>query len=225
MQFLNPFSKLKPRKKKTKLKQIPLIIADVHEKNSLIISELKSNNQIALEIKSLKIGDYLIGKTIIERKTVQDFISSMLSKRLFIQLKQMQKYNQQILILEGDLNSAFKKKTKLHPNSIRGFILSILTNHQVPIIITKDYEETANYLVLFAKQQLKPKINITLHKRIPKTIKEQKNYILESFQGIGPATAKKLLKKYKTIKNIINTPIENLKQTIGKKSEIFKILE
>jgi len=167
----------------------------------------------------------MIGKTIIERKTVQDFISSMLNKRLFIQLKQMQKYNQQILILEGDLQSAFIKKTKLNPNSIRGFILSILTSNQIPIIMTSDYEDTANYLIILAKQQLKPKTDFTFHKRIPRTIKEQKNYILESFQGIGPATAKKLLKRFKTIKNIINAQPEQLKELIGKKSEIFKILD
>jgi|TARA_B100001971_G_C18164281_1_gene523246 Fanconi anemia group M protein len=225
MPFHNIFSKLKSKKKKNKSKKVPIIIADVHEKNSLVISELQANKQINLEVKSLKIGDYMIGKTIIERKTVQDFISSMLNKRLFIQLKQMQKYNQQILILEGDLQSAFIKKTKLNPNSIRGFILSILTSNQIPIIMTSDYEDTANYLIILAKQQLKPKTDFTFHKRIPRTIKEQKNYILESFQGIGPATAKKLLKRFKTIKNIINAQPEQLKELIGKKSEIFKILD
>tara|TARA_B100000315_G_scaffold249277_1_gene280261 strand:+ start:81 stop:356 length:276 start_codon:yes stop_codon:yes gene_type:complete len=91
--------------------------------------------------------------------------------------------------------------------------------------MTKDYKDTANYLILLAKQQLKPKTQLTLHQRIPKTIKEQKHYILESFKGIGPATAKKLLKKYKSIKNIINTPIEELKKSIGKKSDIFKIVD
>ena len=77
-----PFHNIFKITRKQKKKQIPKIIADIHEKNSLILSELKSSNQIKLEIKSLKIGDYLIGKTVIERKTVQDFISSMINKRL-----------------------------------------------------------------------------------------------------------------------------------------------
>ena len=72
MPFINPFSKQK--KKSRNLKIIPTIIADIHEKNSLVISELKSSKQINLDIKHLKIGDYLIGKTIIERKTTSDFI-------------------------------------------------------------------------------------------------------------------------------------------------------
>ena len=79
-------------RKKIKSKLKPKIIADTHEKNSLIISELHSNKDVELEIKSLKIGDYLIGDIIIERKTINDFISSMINKRLIQQLKQLQKY-------------------------------------------------------------------------------------------------------------------------------------
>ena len=90
MQFINPFSK-KISKRKTKLNPLPKIIIDVHEKNSLVPLELHSNKQITTEIKSLKIGDYLIGKTIIERKTTNDFVSSMINKRLIQQLRQMQK--------------------------------------------------------------------------------------------------------------------------------------
>ena len=165
------FSKRKSKKKKPK--QIPQIIVDIHEKNSLTFVELSASKQIKLETKSLKIGDYLIGKTIIERKTVQDFISSMLSKRLITQLKQMQKYPQQILIIEGiDEQELYRKETKLNPNSIRGFILSITLNYQIPIIMTQDYEDTAQYLITLAKQQIKKPIELSLHKRIPKTIAE-----------------------------------------------------
>ena len=66
MPFINPFSKTKSRKK-AKPKQRPKIILDIHEKNSLVFSELHSNKQVHTETKSLKIGDYLIGKTIIAR--------------------------------------------------------------------------------------------------------------------------------------------------------------
>jgi len=46
-------------------------------------------------------------------------------------------------------------------------------------------------------------------------------YVLEGFPSIGPATAKKLLKKFKTLKNIINASDEELKKEIGKKAELF----
>jgi len=212
------------RKRKTKKpKQLPVIIADIHEKNSLVLSELKSSNQVQLQIKPLKIADYLIGKTAIERKTIQDFISSMLNKRLIQQLKQMQKYSQKLLILEGDLD-LINNTTKLNSNAIRGFIISIISNHQIPIIQTQDYEDTANYLITLAKQQLKPNITSTLHAKIPKTIKEQKQYILESFPNIGPKKAELLLKNFKTLKNTFNATEQELTPLLKNQTKNFQDL-
>ncbi len=223
MPLHNIFQKLKSRK--TKSKQTPIIIADIHEKNSLIISGLKASKQIRLEIKSLKIGDYLISKTIIERKTVQDFISSMINKRLIQQLKQMQKYKQQLLIIEGiDKQELYRTDTNLNPNAIRGFILSLLTNYNIPIIFTQDCEDTIKYLIIFAKQQLKPKLEPTLHHRIPKKIQEQKQYILEALPNIGPITAKKLLKKFKNLTKTFNAQEQELKEILKSRTKQFKNL-
>ena len=55
--------------------------------------------------------------------------------------------------------------------------------------------------------------------------KEQLQYILEGFPGIGAATAKKLLKKYKTLFSLFNAPIADIQNTIGKKADIFKLLK
>lgn len=221
--FHNIFEKLNIKKKISK-KQKPKIIADIHEKNSLIISEIQSSNKASLELKSLKIGDYLIGETVIERKTTSDFISSMLSKRMVEQLKQMHSYKKRLLIIEGKTKELFKNDTNLNPNAVRGFILSIMSNYETPIIFAKNHKETAKYLVLFAKQQLKPKSEISLHSRIPKTPKEQKKYVLESFPNIGPKKAELLLKKFKTLTEVFNATEEELKEILKNKSGNFKNL-
>lgn len=221
MPFLNPFSKKESRKNlKEKIK--PLIIADIHEKNSLILGELtekQNKKEIELAINSLKIGDYLIGNTIIERKTVSDFISSMINKRLVQQLSQMKQYPHQLLIIEGNLENF---ESFNNPNAIRGMILSILTNYQIPIIFTEDYKETTEYLIVLAKQQLKKPQEISLHSRIPKTIKEQKKYVLESFPDIGPVKAKKLLEKFKSLAKVFNATEEELKEVLGNNTQYFK---
>jgi ERCC4-type nuclease len=220
--FHNIFEKL-IRKKKTANKLKPKIISDIHEKDSMIFSEIKYKDEVDLEIKSLKIADYLIGNIAIERKTISDFISSMISKRLVEQLKQMQAYKQRILILEGNISEIYNSETKLNPNAIIGFILSIITNYSTPVIFTKDYKETANHLIILAKQQTKA-IESALHSRIPKTIPEQKKYILESFPNIGPATSKKLLEEFKTLNNIFNAQEPNLEKILKSKSKDFKNL-
>lgn len=220
MPFLNPFSKKESKRfKKKENKQKPLVIADIHEKNSLVLAELHSNKDIELAINSLKVGDYLIGKTIIERKTTSDFISSMINKRLVSQLNQMKQYSSQLLIIEGNTANF---ETFHNPNAVRGMIISIITNYQTPIIFTKDYEDTSDYLVTLAKQQLKKPQEISLHSRIPKTLVEQKQYILQSFPNIGPITAKKLLDKFKNIQNIFNAPEQELEEILKKRTKEFK---
>ena len=103
-------------------------------------------------------------------------------------------------------------------------IISISINHKVPIIRTKDYEDTSKYLITLAKQQTKQKTETSLHSRIPKTKIEQKSYILESFPNIGPIKAKKLLEKFNNILNIINAAEEDLKPILKKRAKEFKDL-
>jgi len=218
--FYNIFEKLKIKRNN---KQKPKIIIDIHEKNSLILSELKSNNELDIIIHSLKIGDYLIASTIIERKTINDFVSSMLNKRLIQQLKNMQKYKNRILIIEGNPESLYQdRETKINPNSIRGFILSIITNYNINIIFTINHKDTADYLITLAKQQLKKRAELSMHSRIPKTIKEQKKYILEAFPDIGPKKSEILLKKFKTLNNVFNASEEDLQEVLKKKTKEFR---
>ena len=215
--FYNIFKKLSGEKTKI----IPLIIVDIHEKNSLILSELHKSTHVRLEIRSLKIADYIIGEIALERKTISDLISSMINKRLIQQLMQMKKYKKSILIIEGDLEEIYQENDNIS-KALRGFILSIIVNYNTSIIFAKDYEDTAKYLITLSKQQLKPKTPVSFHSRIPKSLKEQKQYILESFPNIGPKKAEKLLKKFKTIKNVVNSSEEELSEILKSRADNFK---
>lgn len=220
MPFHNIFSKLTGRKTKKPKKVKPPIIADIHEKDSLILAELterENNKEIELIIQPLKIGDYLVNDIIIERKTISDLVSSIISRRIIEQLKQMKQYKQQILILEGNLEDI-----DFNQNALKGFILSTLTNYQIPIIFTKNSQETADYLTVLAKQQLKPKTEISMHSRVPKTIDEQKRYVLESFPNIGPATSKKLLNKFKNLNSVFNASEQELSEVLRKNAKQFR---
>ncbi|MEM3091225.1 MAG: ERCC4 domain-containing protein [Candidatus Pacearchaeota archaeon] len=215
--FLN---KEKNVKEKTK------ILIDYREKNSLIISELIALG-LEIEIKELKVADYIVGDVVIERKTVQDFFSSMINRRLLKQLEELNQYPKRILIIEGiyeqELYSDSKEKGGIHANAIRGFLLSIILKYQVPIIFTKDYQDTAKFISILAKKRTK-EIPLNANKKTLNK-KERLQFILEGFPGIGPKNAKKLLKEFKTIKNVINAEEEKLKKIIGKKADsIIKLI-
>ena len=96
--FFNIFSE--SEKEKIKDIQKPKVTADYREKNSLVASELIQLG-LKVEFRELKVADYLVNDVAIERKTVSDFISSMINKRLINQLESLQVYKNRLLIIEG----------------------------------------------------------------------------------------------------------------------------
>lgn len=219
MVFYNIFKKIREKKEKTEEKR--KIIADHREKNSLVIADIVEKG-ILVEFQQLEIGDFIINNTCIERKTYSDFISSMINKRIFQQLEEIKKFPEFFLIIEGNESQISSDNLK---KAAKGLILSIITKYKIPIIFTKNEEETAEILILLANKKENPHLS-TRPSRSFKSLEEQKQFILEGFPQIGPATAKKLLDKFKTIKNIINAPEEQLKEVLGKKFDKFReILE
>jgi len=220
--ILDIFEKTNKTRMKKKAKKI---IADYREKNSLVLAELVSLG-INVEIKHLPVADFIIQDTAIERKTISDFISSMINKRLLRQLEELKQFPKPLLIIEGrEYQEIYNdEKEGINGNAIRGFLLHISLEQKIPIIFTKNEEDTAIFISLIAKKQEKNHQAIRAKKK-SRNKKEQLQFLLEGFPGIGPSTAKKLLKEYKTLKAIINTPLEDLQKLIGKKADIFKLIE
>jgi ERCC4-type nuclease len=221
-QIYNIFSK-QERKTDIVTTEKQKIFVDYREKNSFVSSEL-IHLGLEIEFRELKVADYLVNNIAIERKTVSDFISSMINKRLSFQLNDLQQYENKLLLIEGleehDLYSDDPERG-VSPNAVRGFLLSILLKHKIPILFTKDEEDTARFInVLARKKETESSLNVT-KKSLNK--KEQIQFILEGFPGIGPKTAKKLLKEFHSIKGILNVSEEELTKSIGKKADIFKL--
>lgn len=187
------------------------IIIDKRESQSLVPANL---TQLRANIKHelLQIGDYLINGTIIERKTYQDFLASITDKRLFVQIKEMKKYKESYLILEG---FDFSYKSRLHQNAIRGAILSIAKH--IPIIYTENEEDTAKFLIQIAKRQdkLPQEFSIRQTKTLS-SLEQQKQFILEGFPGVGPIAAKNLLQEFGSLKNIFNATQKQLEKIFDK---------
>jgi len=208
------------------------IIVDYREDKNIVKEFYKDN--IDVEIKSLITADFVmqvkdINNNVkdlgIERKTIRDFLNSIIDKRILQQLISLKEnFPLQLLIIEGEENIYALRD--FHPNSIRGMLSSIAIDYQIPIIFTKNTRDTAAYLSLIAKRLEKPKRHISLlTKRKPLTLKEQQEYIIESLPGVGPTLSKSLLKRFKTVKNIVNAKEEKLKKVekIGdKKSKIIR---
>ena len=220
----NIFSKSKISKESPCPNPKTPIIVDTREKQSLITANLVER-KANIKLEKLDIGDYLIEDTIIERKTFSDFIGSMLNKRLLEQLSNIKKYPKHFLIIEGFYYNY--NDFNVHKNAIKGMLLSIVTDFKIPIIYTKNEEDTANFLILVAKRYEKPKLQNPIRQtKTFKTPEEQKQFILEGFPGIGPVATKTLLKKYKTLNNIFNATEKELrKMKILSEDKLEKFLD
>ena len=204
------------------------VIVDNREKNSLVASELVSLGA-EIEFRQLAIADYIISDEIaIERKTVDDFVSSMMSKRLVLQLNDLKKnFKKPLLLIEGVEEQDLYRPARhpnLNENAIRGMLLSIMTDFQIPIIFAKDYQDSASYLLLLAKREERGKKEFSFKiKRKAFSMTEQQQMIIEGFPGIGPSLAKNLLKHFRTIPAFAKASVEELEKVpkLGRKKAVI----
>ncbi|WP_456472613.1 DEAD/DEAH box helicase [Methanocaldococcus sp.] len=202
------FIKKDEKNEKKEEKKIKIIV-DVREKG---MAKLLSEKRAKVELKTLELGDYIVSdRTIIERKTAEDFVSSIIDKRLFNQIKDLSRVERPILIIEGD------NFGRIHENAIKGAILSIILDYRVPIIFTKDKEETADYIIKIAeREQLKERRQVAIrYGKTAMSLEERQRFIVESLPDVGGALADRLLKHFKTVERVFTASEKELKKVEG----------
>jgi len=190
-----------------------VVYVDVRERESGIAGILNELGCTVVE-KQLEVGDYIPGKEIvIERKSISDFVSSIVDGRLSKQLINMaESYERPLVIVEGDKEKLFE--TNMHRNAIIGMLTSIALNYRVPVLFTDSARETANYIFVIAKREQAGK-GSDVRLRIGRkglTLGEQQRFVVESLPLIGPKMARSLLKKFGSVKGIVNAQSKELQE-------------
>jgi len=188
------------------------IICDSRERNTVVIKELM-NKEVDLGFERLEIGDYICSdQVIVERKTDDDFIKSIMDKRLFSQIKILVKScSKPILLLEGDLNLF---SSSLHPSALAGALTSIAADFKVPIIYTKNQKETAEILFAFARrEQEERKRKLSIGKRKGLGLKIQLEEAISSLPHVDHKIAGRLLNHFGSIRDIV----------LAKREDFFEI--
>ena len=195
------------------------------DKQVIIYADNRENNKVTeilkhrcdLRQKQLAVADYLLSKRVaVERKTCEDFLSSMTDGRLFKQLGELKEnFRTPVLIIEG--NELFDSDRKIHPNAIRGAIASIATDYCLPIIWTKTPLETAEMLISIAtREQITKNKSVALRgKKKAKSMNHRQEFLVAGLPQISTQTARKLLKHFGSPEKIFAATKEELMEVEG----------
>ncbi len=137
---------------------LPVIIVDDREQPSGLPEAIRKVVGQAPEVRRLMVGDIAIGDQIlIERKTVADFIDSILDGRLERQLNAlMQSAKQAILIIEGGFDQEIMKG--MSPRAIRHTFLTIELDRRIPVLRSSNVNDTALWIAALIDRKHKPTV-------------------------------------------------------------------
>jgi Fanconi anemia group M protein len=170
-----------------------------------------------IEISQLSLGDYQVSdRLVVERKTRQDFESSIVDGRLFSQLSGLAAASRAVLIVEGDADY----DTRISRAAILGAYSSIISDFGCSLFFTRSPSATAELVFALAcHEQFSKSQPLSVYaKRRSRTLAEQQRAVIESLPGVGPTLARELLEYFDTVENAITAPESELK-AVGKIGE------
>ncbi len=192
------------------------IIADDRETSSAVVELLHKKDTVGLEITRLEYGDYAIGdRMLVERKTARDFVDTLVERDLLGQIKQMaDACEHPVLIIEG---SDLYAQRNIAPNAIRGALATISVQFGVSVFMVSGPEETAEMLYVLMNRELgEPSGRPSLHHhKSYRSEREQLEYILSSFPGIGPHQARSLLEHFGSLSAVVSASEQELREVEG----------
>lgn len=203
------------------------IIVDSNEKfhSEDLIEELKKLG-LTVAVNKLEVGDYFIpyGNApkglLIERKTAEDFINSIIDYRLWNQAESLSRISGEsgidsILLIEGDIWNVMENR-KISEIAVLRAIDEISLTFRIPVLYTRDSKMTALWMAAkiksFRKKTERGKFLPYTRKKAP----SDSERVLNSLAILaGYETARKLLRTFGSLKNVTSLSIEQLKNIEG----------
>lgn len=197
-----------------------MLVIDSREKKGSLLVDLVESKAKSLNIKTekkwLEIGDYVFDDVCFEAKSVVDFIGSVMSKRIWTQIDNMDRcYNTNVVIIYGSLSEGINNimensQSKLPPsaravmlnNKFLGAIGRITLDTDCKAFWVPTEKEAS--LIITAICKMKPiereVIRPEVFKRI--TTDDLRLDLLTSIKGVSIKKAKELIKEFGSIMEI-----------------------
>ncbi len=193
----------------------PAITVDDRETSSRVAVRLHELGA-SITLQRLEFGDYAIGdRILVERKTVRDFMDTLVERDLFGQIRAMADVvPRPVLIIEGEED--LYEVRNIHPNAVRGTLAAITVGMSVTLLRTRDADDTAEMLYVLAQREGGERGERKVHpKKTYRSIREEQEYVLAAFPNIGLRSARLLLEHFGSLKAIIDADPEELASVHG----------
>jgi len=190
------------------------VTVDTREQNSKVVESL-SKKEVKVDTAQLSVGDYIISdNTAVERKEVGDFLESITDGRLFSQARSLREnYRNPVIILEG---GNLYERRNISDNAIYGALSSLACDFRIPILSTKDGDETASLLYsMLGREKGEKKTSGVRRGKKSMSDYDRKRYILEGLPSISGVLAERLLEHFGSVKGVFQADEEELKEVEG----------
>ena len=195
-----------------------MLVIDSREKSKLakLVMQKAKALSIKYEQRWIEIGDYVFDDVCFEAKSATDFLGSVLSKRMWTQLDNMDRhYKTNIVIIHGDMQEAIMNVIENAPSNMPIGTRSIMLNNKflgaigrIPLdtdikpFWVQSEEEAA--LIITAICKMKPMTRETIEPQVFKrlTTDDLRLDLLSSIKGVSIKKAKLLIKQYGSIMEI-----------------------
>ena len=200
---------------------------DVSERHAALPDLARQCREFDVRMERLAVGDYVIDDGItIERKTYADFATSLVDGRLFPQAAALARSSHRpVVLLEGPKPP---KMPDVHPHALKGATISLAVMWRLPVIHSRDPEDSLLVLRFLAQQLRRTDSGILRrYDRRPKRLASRRLYMLQGLPGVGPALANRLLAQFGSIERVVVANEEALTQVRGvgrKKSAMIRTL-
>ncbi len=179
-----------------------MIYADIHEPEK-IIRRLQEN--LPVKVQKNVVADYIFSNIGIERKTLSDFFSSLVSERLITQLENMLQFKESYLVIEGFFDFSHVNNPACLYHAMQWIAIDLNTS----IVFTKDADETAEVIRRIYFRQFKFQC---IKKRRCHDIK---TVALRSFFQISHEKLDKLLFKFGTLRELAHSDAKSIESVEG----------
>jgi len=185
----------------------------VDSREKLKVRKILKQLGIPYRVKGLEAGDYETNECIFERKTIFDIIQSIKTGKLFSQLRKLQQYCEEtnkigFLCVSGSLKEAeevlAERGLKLNVKSVLGAIASSVVRYNLNVIWNlADDRELLWVINSVAEKVSEGKLGLPHRRSLPKHYENRRIAVLCDVLRISPNVAKRLLKRYGTLRNIL----------------------